>query len=90
MVLGGEATFQFSSSPAAGLSLIFSPTSLISGRNEEDYYYGGRHPAGMMFCESTAEESCVTNGCNLSFHLSGPVFWGLAAYKFSLDYIFFI
>lgn len=72
-----------------GLSLIFSPTFLISGRNEEDYYYGGRHPAGTMFCESTAEESCVANGCNLSLHLSGPVFWGPAAYEFLLGYIFF-
>lgn len=45
-----------------GLSLnSFSLTSLISLRNEEDYYYGGGHSAGLMSCGSTAEESCVAN-----------------------------
>ena len=73
-----------------GLSLNFSPTSLISGRNEEDYYCGGGHSAGLLSCDSTTEESCVANGYNLHLHLSGPVFWGPAVHELSLDYVFYI
>lgn len=71
------------------LSLNFSPTTLLPGRNEKDCYYGGGHSAGLMSCESTAEESCVANSSNLNLHLSGPDFWAPAVRGLSLEYIFY-